>query len=84
MEEFEPSSDTWNREWKSSSQVRGLESEMEEFEPSSMLESEMEKFEQSSMLGNGNGGVRVKFLRLELGMEEFETSSTIGIGNEAV
>ena len=26
-----------NREWKCSSQVRGLESEMEEFEPSSRL-----------------------------------------------
>ena len=35
MEEFEPSSDDWNREWKSSSQVRSLESGMEEFEPSS-------------------------------------------------
>ena len=38
MEEFEPSSDSWNREWKSSSQVRCLESGMEEFEPSSKLE----------------------------------------------
>ena len=37
MEEFERSSDAWNREWKSSSQVRGLESEMEEFEPSSKV-----------------------------------------------
>ena len=47
MEEFEPSSmlgignggvqakfEAWNREWKSSSQVRGLESEKEEFETS--------------------------------------------------
>ena len=35
MEEFELSLDPWNREWKSSSQVRGLVSEMKEFEPSS-------------------------------------------------
>ena len=35
MEEFETSSDAWNREWKSSSSVRGFESEIEEFEPSS-------------------------------------------------
>ena len=35
MEEFEPSSDTWNRKWKSLSQVRSLKSEMVEFEPSS-------------------------------------------------
>ena len=48
MEEIEPSSDSWNWEWKSLSQVRGLESEMEEFEP-------------SSMLGIGNGIVRAKF-----------------------
>ena len=34
MEELESNSDTWNREWRSSSLVRGLESEMEEFEPS--------------------------------------------------
>ena len=48
MEEFEPSSDAWNREWSSSSKVRGLESEMEEFEP-------------SSRFGFGNGRIRVKF-----------------------
>ena len=35
MEEIESSSKFWNWEWKSSSQVRGLESEMEEFELSS-------------------------------------------------
>ena len=48
MEEFEPSSrlgignggvrvkfDAWIRKWRSLSQVRCLESEMEEFEPSS-------------------------------------------------
>ena len=35
MEEFESNSENWNREWRSSSEVRGLESEMEEFEPSS-------------------------------------------------
>ena len=37
MEEFKPSSDAWNREWKSSRQIQCLESEMEEFEPSSRL-----------------------------------------------
>ena len=35
MEEFESNSEAWNRELKSSSKVRSLESEMEEFEPSS-------------------------------------------------
>ena len=44
MEEFKQSSDAWNREWTSSSQVRGLESGMKEFEP-------------SSKLGIGKGGV---------------------------
>ena len=48
MYEFEPSSYAWNRKWKNLSQVRGLESEMEEFE-------------QSLSLGIGNGGVRAKF-----------------------
>ena len=37
MEEFKLSSDAWNREWKISSQVRCLESGLEEFEPSSKL-----------------------------------------------
>ena len=47
MEEFEPDSDYWNREWRSSSPiptlgignggVQGLESGMEEFELSSRL-----------------------------------------------
>ena len=44
MEEFESNFDSLNREWRSSSQVRSLESEMEEFEP-------------SSKVGIGNGGV---------------------------
>ena len=35
-EDVEPSSDAWNREWKSSRQVRSLESGMEELEPSSV------------------------------------------------
>ena len=75
MEKFERSSDAWNREWKSSRQVRGLQSEIKEFEPSSDawdlewksssevrgLESRMEEFEQSSMLGIGNGRVKAKF-----------------------
>ena len=61
-EEFEPSSDTWNREWKSSRQVRSLESGMEEFESNSdILESGMEEFEQSSKHRIRNGGVRAKF-----------------------
>ena len=44
-----------NREWRSSSQVLGLESGMEEFEA-------------SSRFGIGNGGVRAKFRRFESGM----------------
>ena len=48
MEEFEPSSEAWNREWKSLNEDRSLEQEMEEFEP-------------SSRFGIGNGGVRAKF-----------------------
>ena len=68
MEEFEPNSmlkigngvqakfNAWNRDWKRSSKVRSLESEMEEFE-------------QSSRLGMGNGGVPAKFRHLESEME---------------
>ena len=44
MKQFEPSSDNWDLEWKSSSQVRSLESGMEELEP-------------SSRVGIGKGGV---------------------------
>ena len=62
IEEFDPSSDAWKREWRSSSLVptlgirkggvrakfRPLESGMEEFEPKfRSLESEMEEFEPS-------------------------------------
>ena len=75
----------WNREWRSSRKVRGLESEMEEFEPSS--DSWNRKWRSSSQvltLGIGNGGVRVKFRGLESGMEEFEPSSRLGIGNGGV
>ena len=68
---MEASSDAWNRGWKSSSQVRSLESGMEKFEP-------------SSRLGIGNGGVRDKFRRLESGKEVFEISSRLGIGNGGV
>ena len=71
MEEFEPSSDAWNREWRSLSKVRGLESDMQDFK-------------QRSRLGSGNVGVRVKFRRFESGMEEFEQSSRHGIGNGGV
>ena len=56
-----------NQEWRSSSQVLGLELGMEEFEP-------------SSMLGIGNRGVLDKFRGLELEMVEFEPSSSHGIG----
>ena len=55
----------------SSSQVRGLESGMKEFE-------------LSSKLGIGNGGFRAKFQCLESGKEEFETSSKLGIRNGGV
>ena len=71
MKEFEPNSDAWNREWKSSRQVRSLESGMEEFEP-------------SSKLGIGNGGVRTKF---EAWNRKWTSSSqvpTLGIGNGRV
>ena len=61
----------WNWKWRRSSHFRSLESEMEEFEPSSRLEI-------------GNAGVRVQFRRWESGMEEFEKSSMLGIGNERV
>ena len=54
MEEFEPSSDAWNRKWKSSSQVRNLELGMEEFETSLRLC-------KVPTLVIGNGRVRVKF-----------------------
>ena len=60
---------SWNRKWRSSSQFRRLESEMEEFEP-------------SSRLGIGNGGVRAQFRHWESEMEEFGQSSRLGIGNE--
>ena len=59
MEEFEPCSDAWNRDLKSSRQVRGLESGLEELE-------------SISRLGIGNAGVRFKLKRLGSGMEEFE------------
>ena len=62
MNELEPSSDAWNREWKSSIQVR-------------VLESGMEEFETCLILGIGNEGVRAKFRRLESEMEEFEPCS---------
>ena len=85
MEEFEQSSDAWNRELQSSSKVRGLESEMVEFEPSSdAWNREWKSSSQVPTLGIGKGGVRDKFRRLESGMEEFEASSKLGIGNGGV
>ena len=58
MKEFEPSSDAWNREWKSSSKVQSLESEMNEFESNSDSWNREWKFE----LGIGNVGVQTKFV----------------------
>ena len=50
--------EAWKRKCRSSSKVRGFQSEMEEFEPSfEALESGMEEFERSSRLGIGNEGV---------------------------
>ena len=70
MEEFEPSYDAWNRQWRSSSQVpmlgMGNGGVRAKF---GCLESEMEEFEPSSMLGIGNGRVRAKFGGLESEME---------------
>ena len=75
MEEFEPSSrlgignsgvrakfDACNRKWRSSSQVRSLESGMEEFE-------------QSSDAWNREWKSSSQVRCLESGMEEFEPSS---------
>ena len=60
MEEFEPSSYSWNLKWKISRQVRCLESGMEEFEPSSTLGIGNGGV-RATTLGIGNGGVRAKF-----------------------
>ena len=73
MDEFETSTDACNLEWRSSSQVRCLESEMDDLGAKfRCLESGMDEFEPSSMFGIGNGCVRAKFRSLESGMEEFE------------
>ena len=71
MEEFEPITNAWNQEWRSSSQVstigigngvvrvkfRHLESGMEEFEPSSdAWNREWRSSSQILMLGIGGGG----------------------------
>ena len=62
MEEFQLSSDAWNRERGSSSLVPmlgivngGVRAKFRR------LESEMEEFEPILRLGIGNGGVRAKF-----------------------
>ena len=49
-----------------------------------MKDLEMEEFEPSSRLRIGNGVVRAKFRRVELGMEDFEPSSRLGNGNGSV
>ena len=56
--------EAWNRKWRSSNKVRGLESEMEVFTP-------------CLRLGIGNGGVQAMFRPLGLGMEEFEPISRL-------
>ena len=71
MEELEPCSDAWNRKWKSSKKVRGLESGMEEFE-------------LSSRLVIGNGGFRVKFDTWNRQRRSLNQVSTLGIGNARV
>ena len=71
MEEIEPISESWNQEWRSSSQVRCLESEMEEFEP-------------SSKLAIGNGGVRDKFEAWNRKWRSSKQVPTLGIGNGRV
>ena len=71
MEEFEQSSDAWNREWKSLRKVLILESGKEEFEP-------------SSDTWNREWKISKKVRSLESGMEEFEASSNFGIGNGGV
>ena len=63
--------DAWNRQWKSSSQVRGLESGMEEFE-------------SSSRLRIGNGGVQAKFDGWKSKWRSSSQGSTLGIGNGSV
>ena len=71
MEEFEPCSDVWNREWKSSSQVR-------------CLEWKWRRSSQVPTLGIGNGIVRAKF---EAWNRKWRISSqipTLGIGNGGI
>ena len=82
LEELEPSSEAWNRDWRSSSHVPthgiGIGGVRAKFR---RLGSE---FEPSSRLGIRNGVVRAMFQLLESGMEEFEPSSRLGIGNGGV
>ena len=98
MEEFESSTDTWNREWKSSRQVRSLESVMKQFERCSdtwdrewksssevrSLESGMEDFEQSSDAWNREWKSSRQVRGLESRMEKFEPCSRLGIGKGGV
>ena len=79
MDEFDPSSDACNRERKRLRQVRGMESVMEEFDPSSRLgigNGELEsnynswnrEWRRSSKclkFGIGNRELRDKFRNLE-------------------
>ena len=52
----------WNRKWRSSSLVRSLESEMEDFEQSSTpYNRKWGSSRPVPMLGIGNGRVRAKF-----------------------
>ena len=80
MEEFEHSFDAENREWKSSSKVQGLKSEMNEFELNSDAWNREWKFEDWNRECRSSNQVRC----LELEMEEYEPISKLGIGNEGV
>ena len=63
--------ETWNREWRSSSQVRDLESGTEEFE-------------QSLKHRIGNGGVRAKFDAWNRKLRSSSQVPMVGIGNGRV
>ena len=71
MEDFEPSFDTGNWEWKSSSKVQGLESEINEFESNSDAWNREWKFEAWNRECRSSNQVRC----LESEMEEFEHDS---------
>ena len=71
MEEFKPSPNTDNREWKSLSKVQGLESEMNELESNSYAWNREWKFEAWNRECRSSN----QFRCLESEMEEFEPDS---------